>query len=573
MTTQVGHFQLNNGLYTAFFNTIVSNNIAFITAYSGSVESIYLVDVSNPATPNLLGHYSDVYYYNDMVVQNSTLLVTDGGFLLNFDISNPAQISVSSSFKTDYFSNALVINNNTAYIGTATGLQILDITDASQPKPLGHYAKAGWVDDIKIIGNKAYLTTTGGLDILNIKNPAKPHLLSHYDLSLDTSGKDNIAIKGQVAYITSFHGIKAIDISDASQPQLLGSYGENTYTYFNAITVQNNIAYVAARDKGVYLIDISQPQAMKLVAVYDTVDALRITIVNGLSYITDNQGGLQILQITEPTKHNDSISGIDGNQYTGTGGLSGNDQLWGLAGNDTLEGLAGNDTLDGGTGADVLIGGLGSDVYIVDNYQDTIIEAKTTLVYEINTVQSAITWTLADNLQNLVLTAHKNINGFGNAENNSLTGNSGNNQLMAGAGDDYLMGGGGNDTLSGELGNDTVRGGFGSDSLMGGSGADTFKYNRVNESSGEKTDIIVDFNASEGDKIDVHSVDTNFDYYGNQDFIYIGSADFDSTNAQGQLRFDPMTQTIYGSINTDSNAELVIHLSGVNQLQASDFIL
>jgi Ca2+-binding RTX toxin-like protein len=125
-----------------------------------------------------------------------------------------------------------------------------------------------------------------------------------------------------------------------------------------------------------------------------------------------------------------------------TGG-SGNDQLYGNAGNDKLIGNAGNDLLDGGTGIDTLIGGLGNDTYVVDSLSDIITENSGE---GIDTVQSSITWTLGNNLENLTLTGTSAINGTGNILDNTLTGNVGNNILDGGAGNDTLIGKAGNDT-------------------------------------------------------------------------------------------------------------------------------
>jgi Ca2+-binding RTX toxin-like protein len=70
-------------------------------------------------------------------------------------------------------------------------------------------------------------------------------------------------------------------------------------------------------------------------------------------------------------------------------------------------------------------------------------------------VQSAVTWTLAAEVENLTLTGTTAINGTGNAMDNLLTGNSAINTLTGGAGNDWLDGLAGADKLLGGLGNDT----------------------------------------------------------------------------------------------------------------------
>jgi Ca2+-binding RTX toxin-like protein len=126
-------------------------------------------------------------------------------------------------------------------------------------------------------------------------------------------------------------------------------------------------------------------------------------------------------------------------------------RLSGLGGADTIYGGEGADTLDGGTEADRMEGGDGNDVYIVDHADDVVVE---TSIGGIDTVNASVTFSMADNIENLVLTGTAAINGWGNALDNRITGNAAANRITGGPGDDTLEGGGGNDTLEGGGGND-----------------------------------------------------------------------------------------------------------------------
>jgi Ca2+-binding RTX toxin-like protein len=136
----------------------------------------------------------------------------------------------------------------------------------------------------------------------------------------------------------------------------------------------------------------------------------------------------------------DFLVGTVGNDTLDGG--QGNDTLLGMDGNDVLIGDGGNDLLDGGMGADQLHGGQGNDTYVVDA-QDTVVEWADAGV---DTVMSASTYTLGDNVENLTLIGLANANGTGNALRNTLTGNDANNVLDGGAGADALAGGLGDDT-------------------------------------------------------------------------------------------------------------------------------
>ena len=109
----------------------------------------------------------------------------------------------------------------------------------------------------------------------------------------------------------------------------------------------------------------------------------------------------------------------------------------------TLIGNAGSNRLDGGAGSDTMTGGAGDDTYVVDSTGDRAIEAAGG---GIDTVESAITWTLGVELENLRLIGSASVNGTGNSLANVLVGNASNNVLTGAAGDDTLAGGLGDDT-------------------------------------------------------------------------------------------------------------------------------
>lgn len=158
--------------------------------------------------------------------------------------------------------------------------------------------------------------------------------------------------------------------------------------------------------------------------------------------------GVFVGQTLGSTTGSVAMDDIPALKYSGT---SANDQLFGgdlgdringLDGDDRIRGWGGNDKLNGQDGNDVLTGGGGSD---------------------------------------------------------TLTGGAGDDRLLGGVGNDILAGGAGRDILDGAEGRDQLRGGGGNDLLTGGAGADTFIFLTRNDG----TDTITDWNAAEGDKIQI----------------------------------------------------------------------
>ena len=157
-----------------------------------------------------------------------------------------------------------------------------------------------------------------------------------------------------------------------------------------------------------------------------------------------------------------NLENVVGSQFSDsiTGDHTAN-RLTGNNGSDRLDGRQGHDWLDGGEGNDFLRGFWGNDTLYGGNDNDSV---------------------------------------HGGDDDDELYGNSGDDYLKAGSGDDYLDGDIGEDTLHGNAGNDTLIGGAGDDTLTGGTDADIFIFNKTNG-----TDTITDFDASEGDKIQIET--------------------------------------------------------------------
>jgi serralysin len=229
--------------------------------------------------------------------------------------------------------------------------------------------------------------------------------------------------------------------------------------------------------------------------------------------------------------------------------------------NNTLVGTDAANVLNGRAGADSMIGGLGNDTFIVENARDVVTEKANEGV---DSVQALISYTLAANVENLVLKTASDLNGTGNALTNVIAGNSGRNTLSGVAGNDTLKGGGGDDTMIG---------GLGADKLYGGRGADMFVLKSYKESLVIARDTIYDFSRAEKDKIDLSGIDARSTVSGNQAFTFIGTKEF--SEQAGELRYFKKggDTFFYGDLNGDAGIDFSIRLDGTIDLAGTDFIL
>jgi hypothetical protein len=217
---------------------------------------------------------------------------------------------------------------------------------------------------------------------------------------------------------------------------------------------------------------------------------------------------------------NDVVSGNDSNDTLDGG--KGDDKLSGGKGNDKLIGSDGNDTLKGGTGADTMQGGDGNDYYFVDDAKDVVTESnKNAKLGGNDTIETTISYTLAKNIENLILAGEQKINATGNEFANQITGNFGDNVLKGEAGNDDILGYKGADTLNGGDGEDVLDGGDGADVINGDVGDDFLTGGESSDTlnGGDGEDVAI-FNSTRTDyEINSNTVDGNVEltvkYIGN----------------------------------------------------------
>ena len=213
----------------------------------------------------------------------------------------------------------------------------------------------------------------------------------------------------------------------------------------------------------------------------------------------------------------------------------------------TLIGNAGNNLINGGQGADTMTGGAGNDTYYVDNVNDKILEKAgegTDIVY------SAVTYTLPDNVETLILNGYNAINATGNALGNTITGNGAANIINGGDGNDVLRGLGGNDTLT------------------GGAGADSFVFQAPGGNNG--LDHITDF-VSGTDKLIFHAADFGFTagHHLTDAEFHVGGR----VGTNGQFIYNTATHTLYwdpDGTGSQAAASIAVFDNGVT-LHNTDF--
>jgi Ca2+-binding RTX toxin-like protein len=384
------------------------------------------------------------------------------------------------------------------------------------------------------------------------------YVTGSYNMSAEVERMGITAISGQTSIGIGNSGVNYIYATGTGAYELQGREGaDQLYGYYSDDVLDGGAGADYMRGYGgndTYYVDDGGDQVVEESGVDQVFASITYTLgsaIEGLTLI----GEL-------------GLSGTGNGLSNSISGNSAGNGLYGLDGSDTLFGNGGDDYLDGGTGVDVMFGGDGADSYVLDNSSDTISEQ---VGGGIDTVICGFDYVLGATLENLTLTGTAAVDGRGNDHDNIINGNDGKNTLRGGDGADELAGFLGNDKLLGGLGDDSLSGGQGKDKLTGDVGADKFWFRSVGGTIASAPDTVTDFNAAEGDYIDLLDMDANSTLAGDQAFFFGGSS---FTGAAGELiqTFNNGKTTLKGDVNGDGVADFAIIFSNGAVLEAANFI-
>ena len=254
-------------------------------AYIGNGYVFQVLDVSNPASPKIVGQLSMEYPINRLVVSGNYAYTISPFSII--DISNPANPVLVSTYNlsTSDGPSAITVKGNYAYLGDFIGwVFIIDISNPLNPKEIKRMPTNG--EDVEYLAVKdsaLYASPSdNSVNIYNIAKPDSSFLITLYtipviDAPLTIAG--NYLYMGGGAYGGKFqiYDIRDSDLFNLSLVNEVYIDSQNTYgSQFTSISVSDTIAYVAVEiDTIPYISQLSQ-----ILAEVDIADTNNIHVVS-----------------------------------------------------------------------------------------------------------------------------------------------------------------------------------------------------------------------------------------------------------------------------------------------------
>jgi len=359
-------------------------------AFLATASSLWVVDINDPLNPVSLLHLpiTDISPRNITIAPHPSdgkiyaylagYATSDGGKLKIVDVTNPASPSIVGTYSAPDDILDAAIQGSYAYLATIYSLKVVSISTPALPVEVGSLTDPSWVgnwtinvrsDYIYLTGLKEIITETDllyfeMLMVINVADPSQPSVVANLELlgPLDTVFDVDITVVGETVLLLlpmEENGLHLVNVTAPASPVETGSYNQEgsvddvvrqgDYVYITGTgfrileyltpkitrqvgyypttgridsVVDNHAFLLVPRDRQndlpskLQLLDISNAAAPAPEGSFDTVNIKDVDILGNFAYVADGSAGLRILDIT------DTMNLVESGQITFTTGIN-----------------------------------------------------------------------------------------------------------------------------------------------------------------------------------------------------------------------------------------------------------
>jgi N-acetylglucosamine-6-sulfatase len=292
----------------------------FVVLFLG-ISFFNISQIHAASTPTLLGQYNTAGTLDAKTVAVSgnyayvgTNVNSSGAEFYIVNVSNPALPTIVGTREVGGDVNKILISGNYAFLATSVNsseLIVLDITNKNLPIQISNYDTSGYGDGkaLALSGSTLYLGTIVNSGItnnefyaLNVSNPASITKLGSFEIGANVNGID---INGSNAYLATSDNSRELIVLNVSLPSsitLKSSYNTPGYSDANAVKVKNGLIYLGT-DQGAStnFYALKFDSIVSLVGAINLIDNIKdIVIYRDRAYLTSQTTGLRIIDIGNP---------------------------------------------------------------------------------------------------------------------------------------------------------------------------------------------------------------------------------------------------------------------------------
>jgi len=253
--------------------------------------NLYVADVSEPATPKVVGKLAGFGNTRQIEVKNNVAYITareDGMFIV--DVSRADAPRLLCHYDTIELATGIALSGDIALVACRTyGVELVDVSDPARPAHLST-VRTGEAQSCIARDGILYVGVWGSRELVvcDVRNPRKPVIIAR--APVDGYG-DGVDVRGKYCYVATGHhargvkrhgdktdpaygrghGLEIFDVSDPGKPVWISRVKMPRFVLTEAmdlwgVTVQGNYAFVADTFNGMFVVDVSNPKKPVCVA-------------------------------------------------------------------------------------------------------------------------------------------------------------------------------------------------------------------------------------------------------------------------------------------------------------------
>ena len=290
-----------SGDHLHYVNAFVQDNLAYVNA---GYDGVFIYDITDPGNQELLANYNPLPPVGKVLVADGLAYVISFDLQI-IDVSNPASPTLLGTYDRQSFGPVdLALAGDILYVATGRAIDIIDVSDPTSIRRIrGHNLPQGASAlALDVQDNIIYVAADDlGIQVVDAHDPLNPVTIGSYLFGFNRPATD-IVVDGTIAYVTGIddtvpngdYGVHIFDVSDPAAPAPIG--WQQALNRIFGLEVHNHIAYTLQYVEGLIMYEVSQPTAPRWYGSYrDGLATTAITLDNETAFLVDQHQGVRQL--------------------------------------------------------------------------------------------------------------------------------------------------------------------------------------------------------------------------------------------------------------------------------------
>lgn len=261
--------------------------------YVGGRDSLYILNMSDPDSPQLQKTIYTDWLYDIEITGNLAFFSAQGNRIKIYDITDHLNPFLISNIRGS--ASRTVAALPFLYSLTGGPIQVHDLSDLQNPEAeVALITFGASYNDIEIKDQHALLASYDVVINLDVEDPSQPVRFSTLEVPAT-----HLAVTGNYCYFANrWNGWSIANISDASHPVIISSL--TTADRVEQIRIDDHYAYLADWGGGIRIYDVSDPANPQALGSYSTGrDFQELAIVDPYIYAFERQYGLKVIDVSD----------------------------------------------------------------------------------------------------------------------------------------------------------------------------------------------------------------------------------------------------------------------------------